>query len=95
MPASCSPLVLADHGPGEVAKQLGISRQTVYKWVRRFRAEGAAGLTDRSSRPHRMPRRTSVEPIHATCDMPAEGRGHGRCDDDPGGAVGHHPLAGR
>jgi transposase InsO family protein len=52
--------VLAGHRPGEVAKQLGISRQTVYKWVRRWRAEGQAGLTDRSSRPHRMPRRTSV-----------------------------------
>jgi transposase InsO family protein len=51
--------VLAGHRPGEVAKQLGISRQTVYKWVRRFRAEGLAGLADRSSRPHRMPRRTS------------------------------------
>jgi transposase InsO family protein len=52
--------VLAGHRPGEVAKQLGVSRQTVYKWVRRWRAEGEAGLTDRSSRPHRMPRRTSV-----------------------------------
>ena len=50
--------VLAGHRPGEVAKQLGVSRQTVYKWVRRWRAEGEAGLADRSSRPHRMPRRT-------------------------------------
>jgi len=53
--------VLAGHRPGEVAKQLGVSRQTVYKWVRRWRAEGAAGLVDRSSRPHRMPRRTSAQ----------------------------------
>jgi transposase InsO family protein len=53
--------VLAGHRPGEVAKQLGVSRQTVDKWVRRWRAEGEAGLTDRSSRPHRMPRRTSPE----------------------------------
>src|SRR3954454_22079086 len=53
--------VLAGPRPGEVAKQLGISRQTVYKWVRRWRSEGEAGLVDRSSRPHRMPRRTSVE----------------------------------
>src|SRR5215211_4602899 len=36
----------------------GISRATGYKWVRRFRAEGAAGLADRSSRPHRSPRAT-------------------------------------
>jgi transposase len=53
--------VLAGHRPGEVAKQLGISRQTVYKWLRRWRAEGEAGLVDRSSRPHRMPRRISPE----------------------------------
>jgi transposase InsO family protein len=53
--------VVAGHRPGEVAKQLGVSRQTVDKWVRRWRAEGWAGLADRSSRPHRMPRRTSVE----------------------------------
>jgi transposase len=51
--------VLAGHRPGEVATQLGISQQTVYKWVRRWRAEGEAGLADRSSRPHRMPRKTS------------------------------------
>lgn len=28
--------------PGEVPKQLGVSRQTVYKWVRRLRAQGSA-----------------------------------------------------
>lgn len=42
-----------------VAEQLGISRATAYKWVRRYRAEGEAGLLDRSSRPHRSPRRTA------------------------------------
>ena len=42
---------------GHVAEQLGISRATAYKWVRRYRAEGEAGLLDRSSRPHRSPRR--------------------------------------
>jgi transposase InsO family protein len=53
--------VLAGHRPGEVAKQLGISRQTVYKWWGRWRTEGEAGLLDRSSRPLRMPRKTSPE----------------------------------
>ena len=42
-----------------VAEQLGISRATAYKWVRRHRAEGPAGLEDRSSRPKRSPRRLS------------------------------------
>ena len=40
-----------------VADQLGVSRATAYKWLRRYRAEGDAGLRDRSSRPHRSPRR--------------------------------------
>ena len=57
--------VLAGHRPGEVARQLGISRQTVYKWVRRWRSEGSAGLVDRSSRPHRMPRKTPPETVAA------------------------------
>ncbi len=53
--------VLAGHRPGEVAKQLGVSRQTVYKWVRRWRAEGEAGLLDRSSAPRSIPHRTPDE----------------------------------
>jgi transposase InsO family protein len=51
--------VLAGHKPGEVAKQLGVSRQTVHKWTRRFREEGLSGLVDRSSRPLTSPRRVS------------------------------------
>lgn len=43
----------------DVAAELGVSRRTVYKWLGRFRAEGFAGLEDRSSRPHRSPKRTN------------------------------------
>ena len=39
----------------EVAQALGVSVRTVYKWLARHRADGAAGLTDRSSRPRRSP----------------------------------------
>ena len=39
------------------AEAAGVSRATVYKWLRRFREEGPAGLADRSSRPHRSPQR--------------------------------------
>jgi len=54
--------VVADQRPvAHVAKELGVSRQCAYRWVARFRAEGVAGLVDRSSRPSRSPRRTSVE----------------------------------
>ena len=43
-----------------VASELGVSRQCAHRWVRRFREEGIAGLVDRSSRPHRCPRRTQL-----------------------------------
>jgi transposase len=52
--------ILAGHRPADVAHQLGCSRATAYKWLARFRAEGAAGLRDRPSRPHRCPHRTSA-----------------------------------
>jgi transposase len=43
-----------------VAHQLGVSRRTAYKWIVRYRAEGPAGLTDRSSRPHSSHRQTAA-----------------------------------
>ncbi len=52
---------LAGWPPARIAEQLGISRATVHKWVRRHRQEGWAGLLDRSSRPRRCPTRTSLE----------------------------------
>lgn len=42
--------------PATAAEMVGVSRATAYKWVRRYRSEGLAGLEDRSSRPHRRPR---------------------------------------
>lgn len=41
---------------GEVCHQHGISRQTGYKWWRRFQQEGWLGLQARSRRPHRLGR---------------------------------------
>jgi len=40
-----------------VADALGVDPSTVRKWRDRFATEGEAGLADRSSRPHRSPRR--------------------------------------
>lgn len=51
---------LAGHKVKDVAVQLGISRTTVYKWISRYAAEGAAGLSDRSSRPRTSPRQTPL-----------------------------------
>jgi transposase InsO family protein len=44
-----------------VCRELGISRQTFYKYRRRWGAEGPAGLVERSRRPHRSPGQVPVE----------------------------------
>lgn len=46
--------------PSDVACAMGISIRTVYKWRKRYREEGLAGLLDRSSKPARRPTRTPV-----------------------------------
>ena len=43
----------------DAAQAAGVSVRTAYKWLRRFREEGEAGLQDRSSRPKRCPHATS------------------------------------
>ncbi|HVX75112.1 MAG TPA: leucine zipper domain-containing protein, partial [Bradyrhizobium sp.] len=50
--------MLAGQTPKAVATAFGVCAKTVRKCVARFRAEGSAGLVDRSSRPHRLHRPT-------------------------------------
>lgn len=45
----------------EVAQRLGVSRQTVHSWLRRYGNGGMADLADRSSRPDRCPHQTPAE----------------------------------
>lgn len=45
----------------ELARQYGLSRKTVYKWVRRYEQQGAAGLQERSRAPHKHPNALSAE----------------------------------
>jgi transposase InsO family protein len=52
--------MLAGWSVSEIAEMMNVSRPTVYKWWARWRAEGDAGLADRSSRPHRCPHQTPV-----------------------------------
>src|SRR3954462_13642343 len=40
------------------ADRFQVSATTAARWAGRYREQGAAGMTDRSSRPHRSPRRT-------------------------------------
>jgi transposase InsO family protein len=54
------------------ARAQGVSRATGYKWVRRFRSEGVAGLTDRSSRPRRSPRQTAPAEVERILRARAE-----------------------
>lgn len=49
--------------PADAAKAMGVSRQTAYKWLRRFRDEGPTGLTDRSSAPKRCPHRLDSDVV--------------------------------
>ncbi len=52
-------------GEGErvsaLSREYGVSRQTIYKWIRRYKKEGACGLFDRSRRPRRSPNQISPE----------------------------------
>src|SRR5689334_8777758 len=45
----------------EAAAAAGVSDRTCSKWVTRYRAEGGAGLVDRSSAPRSVPHRTPDE----------------------------------
>jgi transposase InsO family protein len=49
----------------ELAAAYGISRETGYTWLRRYTAEGPAGLHDRSRRPHSSPNATAPAVIDA------------------------------
>ena len=49
--------------PADAAKAMGVSRQTAYKWLRRFNDEGAAGLVDRTSAPKRCPHRLDLDVV--------------------------------
>jgi transposase InsO family protein len=44
-----------------LAKEYSVSRQTIYKWIGRYKEYGAEGLMELSRRPHSCPKRTSSE----------------------------------
>lgn len=44
----------------QAAFAAGLSERRAYEWLRRYREAGQAGLVDRSSRPRRIPHRTSA-----------------------------------
>jgi transposase InsO family protein len=57
-----APLVVNDGWTyAAAAKMFMVAARTAKKWAERFRAEGAAGMVDRSSRPHVSPTKTSPQ----------------------------------
>jgi transposase InsO family protein len=52
--------LVVDHGwpVARAAERYDVSWKTAHKWAQRYRLEGAAGMMDRSSAPHRQARRT-------------------------------------
>ena len=44
----------------EVALRFGVTRQTVHRWLRRYEADGLAGLVDAPCRPQGCPHRTAA-----------------------------------
>jgi transposase InsO family protein len=48
----------------EAAEAAGVARQTAYKWLARYAAEGEQGLEDRSCRPHRLRCKTPRRLVH-------------------------------
>jgi transposase InsO family protein len=51
-------IVEAGWTPARAAERFDVSWKTAAKWAARYRAEGPAGMLDRSSAPHRQPNRT-------------------------------------
>lgn len=52
-----------DKGISELAREFGVSRKTVYKWIDRYFIEGIRGLEERSRAAHNYPNITGKERI--------------------------------
>jgi hypothetical protein len=59
-----------------VAAQAGVSRQSLHKWLARYRQDGLAGLMDRPRRPLSSPWQSPPELETAVCELRRE---HPRC----------------
>jgi len=61
----CRVVVERERTLAQAAEAAGVSVRCARKWVGRYRAEGEAGLRDRSSAPYRIPHRTSEQRVEA------------------------------
>ena len=53
----------------EVAERYGVARQTVHRWVGRYRADGIAGLVERSRAPKQHPWQTPAQIEAVICEL--------------------------
>ena len=51
------------------AEAAGVTERTVWRWLRRWREEGGAGLRDRSSRPRRFPSQLAAALVEAITSL--------------------------
>ncbi|MBA3552879.1 MAG: IS481 family transposase [Actinobacteria bacterium] len=61
----------------EVARRVGVSRQTLHAWIARYEAGGLAALADRSHRPGSCPHQTDAEVEATICELRREHPGWG------------------
>jgi transposase len=59
----------AGWSPTKAAEAAGVSDRTAHKWLARYRAEGPAGLLDRSSAPVVVPNRTDEQRIEVITSL--------------------------
>src|SRR5262245_18167350 len=52
-----------------LCREYGISRETGYKWLNRFKRDGADGLEEKSRRPHASPLSTAEEVVAAILEL--------------------------
>jgi len=53
----------------EVAERYGVARQTVHRWMARYRADGISGLADRSHAPRRHPWQIPAQVEAVICEL--------------------------
>jgi transposase len=61
----------------EVARRLGVTRQSVHTWIARYERGGLASLADRSHRPQSCPHQTLAETEALICELRREHPGWG------------------
>jgi len=80
----------------EVARRLGVSRQSVHAWISRYEQGGLAALADRSHRPSSCPHQTAPQIEARICELRREHPGWGpRRIEHQLGRLGLDPVPSR